>query len=116
MVVVLLVKGPHLPRALAFTSLLDSQANFLISDHTHDKLSRDNAVSTLRQTVLNQLRDTDADVTQLQDCFNAHLRQTFRDMIFETDVRCDGRHLDELRKISCKVRSFRMGLPEYHSK
>ncbi|KOB66018.1 Polyribonucleotide nucleotidyltransferase 1, mitochondrial, partial [Operophtera brumata] len=41
--------------------------------------------SVVDSTVLNQLRDTEADVTQLQDCFNAHLRQTFRDMIFETD-------------------------------
>ncbi|XP_063831070.1 polyribonucleotide nucleotidyltransferase 1, mitochondrial [Ostrinia nubilalis] len=75
----------------------------ILSDHTHDKISRDVAVSELRQTVLNQLRDTEADVNQLQDAFNANLKQIFRDMIFETDVRCDGRHLDDLRNISCEV-------------
>ncbi|XP_026756596.2 polyribonucleotide nucleotidyltransferase 1, mitochondrial [Galleria mellonella] len=75
----------------------------ILSDHSHDKLSRDIAISELRQTVLNQLRDTEADVGQLQDCFNTNLKQIFRDMIFETDTRCDGRHLDELRKISCQV-------------
>ncbi|XP_026332873.1 polyribonucleotide nucleotidyltransferase 1, mitochondrial [Hyposmocoma kahamanoa] len=75
----------------------------ILSDHSHDKLSRDLAISELRQTVLNQLRDTEADLTQLQDCFSSHLRQIFRDMIFENDIRCDGRHLDDLRKISCQV-------------
>ncbi|KAI8424803.1 hypothetical protein MSG28_006735 [Choristoneura fumiferana] len=75
----------------------------ILSDHSHDKTSRDVAIQDLRQTVLNQLRD-DGDLTQLQDAFNAHLRQTFRDVIFETDVRCDGRRLDELRNISCQVR------------
>ncbi|XP_038206983.1 polyribonucleotide nucleotidyltransferase 1, mitochondrial isoform X2 [Zerene cesonia] len=75
----------------------------ILSDYNHDKTSRDNAISELRQTVLNQLRDTEEDVAKLQDCFNKHLRQTFRDMIFETDTRCDGRGLDDLRKISCEV-------------
>ncbi|CAH2983536.1 unnamed protein product [Chilo suppressalis] len=74
----------------------------ILSDYSHDKTSRDIAISELRQTILNQLRDA-ADAGQLQDAFNAHLREIFRDMIFETDVRCDGRHLDELRKINCEV-------------
>ncbi|XP_049878134.1 polyribonucleotide nucleotidyltransferase 1, mitochondrial [Pectinophora gossypiella] len=75
----------------------------ILSDHSHDKLSRDNAISDLRQTVLNQLRDTEVDVNILQDAFNTNLKQIFRDMIFETDLRCDGRHLDDLRDISCQV-------------
>ncbi|XP_026498883.2 polyribonucleotide nucleotidyltransferase 1, mitochondrial [Vanessa tameamea] len=75
----------------------------ILSDFSHDKTSRDNAVSELRQTVLNQLRDTEVDVTLLQECFNSNLKQIFRDMIFETDVRCDGRGLDDLRKITCEV-------------
>lgn len=75
----------------------------ILSDFTHDKTSRDNAISDLRQTVLNQFRDTNIDVTRLQDCFNENLKQIFREMIFETDTRCDGRHLDQLRDISCQV-------------
>ncbi|XP_063627849.1 polyribonucleotide nucleotidyltransferase 1, mitochondrial [Cydia splendana] len=74
----------------------------ILSDYSHDKTSRDIAISDLRQTVLDQLRE-EGDPGQLQECFNSHLRQTFRDMIFETDTRCDGRRLDELRKISCQV-------------
>ncbi|KAJ0173479.1 hypothetical protein K1T71_010628 [Dendrolimus kikuchii] len=84
-------------------SLSTMKIREILSDHSHDKTSRDVAISELRQTVLNQLRDTEIDVTHLQDCFNTHLRQIFRDLIFETDLRCDGRHLDELRNISCQV-------------
>ncbi|CAB3249435.1 unnamed protein product [Arctia plantaginis] len=75
----------------------------ILSDASHDKMSRDNAISELRQTVLNQLRDESTQAIDLQECFNANLRQIFRDMIFETDTRCDGRHLDDLRNISCEV-------------
>ncbi|XP_023949906.2 polyribonucleotide nucleotidyltransferase 1, mitochondrial [Bicyclus anynana] len=75
----------------------------ILSDPNHDKISRDNAISEVRQTVLNQLRETEVDVTVLQDCFNTNLKKIFRDMIFETEVRCDGRGLDDLRKISCEV-------------
>ncbi|CAK1547457.1 unnamed protein product [Leptosia nina] len=75
----------------------------ILSDFSHDKISRDNAISELRQTVLNQLRDSEVDVGKLQDCFNGHLRQIFRDLIFETETRCDGRGLNDLRNISCEV-------------
>ncbi|CAG5004092.1 unnamed protein product [Parnassius apollo] len=84
-------------------SLSTMKIREILSDFSHDKTSRDNAISELRQTVINQLRDTEADVSLLQDCFNSHLRQLFRDLIFETETRCDGRGLDELRKINCEV-------------
>lgn len=48
-------------------------------------------------------------MTLLQDGFNNHLKEIFRDMIFENDVRCDGRGLDELRKISCEVGAMMYG-------
>uniref|UniRef100_A0A2A4JVY3 polyribonucleotide nucleotidyltransferase n=1 Tax=Heliothis virescens TaxID=7102 RepID=A0A2A4JVY3_HELVI len=96
---------PGLPQEIVDgVSILSSmKIREILSDYTHDKMSRDNAISDLRQTVLNQLRETEADVTQLQDCFNANLKRIFRDMIFEQEIRCDGRHLDELRPISCQV-------------
>ncbi|KAL4703578.1 hypothetical protein ACJJTC_006964 [Scirpophaga incertulas] len=75
----------------------------ILSDYTHDKISRDNAIAELRQMVLNQLRDTGLDPGPLQDTFNANLKEIFREMIFERNIRCDGRHLDELRKINCEV-------------
>ncbi|KAJ8723694.1 hypothetical protein PYW07_007674 [Mythimna separata] len=87
----------------AISSLSSMRIREILSDPGHDKMSRDYALADLRQIVMNQLRDTDADVQQIQDAFNANLKQIFREMIFETNVRCDGRHLDELRPISCAV-------------
>ncbi|XP_037293955.1 polyribonucleotide nucleotidyltransferase 1, mitochondrial [Manduca sexta] len=96
---------PQLEQSIidAIKSLSTMKIREILSDRTHDKISRDVAIAELRQTVLNQLRDTEVDVNQLSDGFNTHLRTIFRDMIFETDTRCDGRHLDELRNISCQV-------------
>ncbi|KPI92061.1 Polyribonucleotide nucleotidyltransferase 1, mitochondrial [Papilio xuthus] len=95
---------PHLPGdvADALRALCTMKIREILSDFSHDKTSRDAALAELRQTAVAQLRDA-GDPALLVDCFNAHLRQTFRDLIFETDVRCDGRALDELRKINCEV-------------
>ncbi|KAH9642991.1 hypothetical protein HF086_013552 [Spodoptera exigua] len=71
----------------AVSTLSSMKIREILSDYSHDKISRDNAISELRQMVLNQLRETEVDVTQLQDCFNANLKRIFRDMIFETDIR-----------------------------
>ncbi|KAJ2938502.1 hypothetical protein O0L34_g12997 [Tuta absoluta] len=80
----------------------------ILSDHTHDKLSRDNAISDLRQTVLNQFRESpDLDWGQLLEAYNNNVKQIFRSMVLETDTRCDGRHLDDLRNISCQVSLYK---------
>lgn len=72
------------------------------SDYSHDKTSRDNALSALRATVLNQLRDTNVEVSVLSDTFTDNLQQIFRDCIFD-GTRCDGRDECQLRDISCEV-------------
>lgn len=87
-------------------SLSTMKIREILSDHTHDKISRDLALQDLKQTVLNQLRDTELDVGVLTECFYSNLKQIFRDMVFETDIRCDGRHLDDLRNISCEVNLY----------
>ncbi|PZC71145.1 hypothetical protein B5X24_HaOG214031 [Helicoverpa armigera] len=96
---------PGLPQEIVdcINTLSSMKIREILSDYSHDKMSRDNAISDLRQTVLNQMRETEADVAQLQDCFNANLKSIFRDMIFEKEIRCDGRHLDDLRQIGCQV-------------
>ncbi|XP_068619272.1 polyribonucleotide nucleotidyltransferase 1, mitochondrial [Battus philenor] len=94
--------APPAAAADALRSLCTMKIREILSDWSHDKTSRDVALAELRQAVVAQLRD-DADAGALTDCFNAHLRQIFRDMIFETDTRCDGRALDQLREISCEV-------------
>ncbi|XP_026743161.1 polyribonucleotide nucleotidyltransferase 1, mitochondrial isoform X1 [Trichoplusia ni] len=87
----------------SISSMTTMKIREILSDYNHDKTSRDNEISNLRQMVLNQYRDSEFELGRIQDCFNENLRQIFRDMILDTEVRCDGRKLDDIRDINCKV-------------
>ncbi|XP_059610157.1 polyribonucleotide nucleotidyltransferase 1, mitochondrial [Phlebotomus argentipes] len=77
----------------------------IFRDETHDKISRDTAVNVLRENVLESVRSDfpDADVHQIEGTFSKYCREVFRELIFERNLRCDGRGLDDLRNISCKI-------------
>lgn len=74
-------------------------------DDKHDKISRDVAVQAIRSDVVDRVWSSypDADPTLIQDSFSNHCKQTFRDIIFEEERRCDGRSYDEIRNIACQV-------------
>ncbi|KAG8238639.1 hypothetical protein J437_LFUL018238 [Ladona fulva] len=74
----------------------------IFRDFSHDKLSRDNAVFTLRNEIMEKYQDKYA-TSAINEAFNMFCRELFRSMIFEDDLRCDGRKLDQLRNISCEV-------------
>lgn len=71
----------------------------------HHKISRDQAVNEIRTNVVDKVWSSypDTEPSLIQECFNKCCKQVFRDLIFEEDRRCDGRTLDEIRKISCQV-------------
>lgn len=77
-------------------------------DFEHHKISRDEAISQIREeTVSKVLEDyPDTDRTLVNDAFNKLARDMFRSLIFETNIRCDGRALTDLRPISCSVDLF----------
>ncbi|XP_012276003.1 polyribonucleotide nucleotidyltransferase 1, mitochondrial [Orussus abietinus] len=77
----------------------------IFMDSSHDKLSRDEAVNKLKTDILESMKRSysDLDVTAVVNAFNVVCRETFRSLIFENNSRCDGRTLEELRKISCEV-------------
>lgn len=78
-------------------------------DHTHDKISRDNAINDLRNNVLEALKEStnaDYDVKLAERIFGKITKDIFRTLILETDVRCDGRPIDGIRDISCQVDLF----------
>lgn len=82
----------------------------IFNDYSHDKLSRDNAVNLLRNDVFEKIKTNFADIEDLSlvvDKFNQTCKDVFRNNIFETDKRCDGREMDELRNISCQVLFFK---------
>ncbi|XP_046485612.1 polyribonucleotide nucleotidyltransferase 1, mitochondrial [Neodiprion pinetum] len=77
----------------------------IFRDHKHDKISRDNAVNNIRTDVIEKIKQEhpNIDSTVVSEEFSALSKEIFRSLIFEDNVRCDGRELHELRDISCQV-------------
>ncbi|XP_012219490.1 polyribonucleotide nucleotidyltransferase 1, mitochondrial isoform X2 [Linepithema humile] len=88
--------------------LSEAKLQDIFSDYTHDKISRDNAVKDLRNNVIKTLQDdnADLDVRSAENIFGKIIKDVFRTLILEKDVRCDGRLLNGLRDISCQVNLF----------
>ncbi|XP_018048398.1 PREDICTED: polyribonucleotide nucleotidyltransferase 1, mitochondrial [Atta colombica] len=88
--------------------LSEGKLQDIFSNHTHDKISRDMAVNDLRNCVIETLRNNDADldVKLAEKIFGKIVKDVFRALILEKDVRCDGRSPSDLRDISCQVDLF----------
>lgn len=87
-------------------SLSEMRVKEVLQNFTLDKLQRDNALTEIRTDVMEKIRLNfpDLDPSLLAEVYNNQIvKNMFRELIFETDIRCDGRNLDELRKIECKV-------------
>ncbi|XP_011066104.1 PREDICTED: polyribonucleotide nucleotidyltransferase 1, mitochondrial isoform X1 [Acromyrmex echinatior] len=88
--------------------LSEEKLQDIFSNHTHDKISRDMAVNDLRNSVIETLRNdnVDLDVKLAEKIFGKIVKDVFRTLILEKDVRCDGRSPSHLRDISCQVDLF----------
>lgn len=106
-------KGKNLQLTEEIVNAIKTVSSLLLKeifrDGTHDKLSRDNAVSALRQEVVENIWSSfpDYDVNQITDALNKHIIEMFREIILEENKRCDGRNFEDLRKISCEVDLFK---------
>jgi len=69
-------------RELSETKLQD-----IFSNHTHDKISRDNAVKDLRDSVIEILRNDNVDLQLAEKIFGKIVKDVFRTLILEKDVR-----------------------------
>lgn len=80
----------------------------IFSNSSHDKFSRDNAVTLVRQEVTTQVWSSfpDYDISDIIEEFNKFTIATFRRLYLEENLRCDGRGFDDLRKIMCNVGMF----------
>ncbi|RZC34229.1 polyribonucleotide nucleotidyltransferase 1, mitochondrial [Asbolus verrucosus] len=93
----------------AIRSLCEMRVRKIFTDYSHDKLSRDNALSDVRTDVSEKTKSSfpNLDLTVLTDTYNKIVKQIFRDLIFEEEKRCDGRLYDQLRNIECKVNLYK---------
>jgi polyribonucleotide nucleotidyltransferase len=92
----------------AVRSLSEMRIRKIFTDYSHDKLSRDNALTGVRTDVTEKIRSSfpDLDLNVLGETYNKFVKQVFRDLIFEEEKRCDGREFDQLRNIECKVNLY----------
>ena len=74
----------------AVKSMSEMRLREIFRDHTHDKLSRDIAVSAVRTDVIDKLKQSfseSVDINAIIESFNQVCKQTFRSLIFEDNIR-----------------------------
>ncbi|XP_058460069.1 polyribonucleotide nucleotidyltransferase 1, mitochondrial [Malaya genurostris] len=89
----------------AVRTMSEMRLREIFNDFSHDKFSRDNAVTNTRIDTIDKVWSSypSSDPALITECFNRFCKIVFREMVFEENRRCDGRNLDDLRKISCSV-------------
>ncbi|XP_062562570.1 polyribonucleotide nucleotidyltransferase 1, mitochondrial [Armigeres subalbatus] len=89
----------------AVRTMSEMRLREIFRDFAHDKFSRDKAISHTRADTIDKVWSSypNVDAGLISECFNNFCKNVFREMIFEENRRCDGRQLDDLRKISCSV-------------
>lgn len=95
-----------------FQALAYSNLHEIFTDYEHDKLTRDNAISQVKNSVINSILKSEAGLnsppgslytySSLNDIFYKFVRKVVRNLALNESKRVDGRKLDELRPISCK--------------
>lgn len=73
----------------AVKELSEMKVQDIFLDHKHDKLSRDNAINNLRDDVIKTLHNNNPnfDVTLIEKAFRGIVKDIFRKLILEKDVR-----------------------------
>ncbi|CAF0929476.1 unnamed protein product [Brachionus calyciflorus] len=95
-------------QALAYSHLYD-----IFTDYEHDKISRDNAITQVKNSVINSIQKSSLNPDEispgssysysaLNEIFYKFVRKVVRDLALNESKRVDGRKLHELRPISCK--------------
>ncbi|XP_014768879.1 polyribonucleotide nucleotidyltransferase 1, mitochondrial [Octopus bimaculoides] len=92
----------------AIKSMSNLRIKEVFQDPRHDKISRDEAISVIRSDVLEKVKETYPDTEQgaLVQSFGAICKEIFRNQILDTNTRCDGRGLTDVRDIHCQVNLF----------
>lgn len=89
----------------AVRTMSEMRLREIFRDFSHDKFSRDQAVTKTRMDTLDKVWSSypSVDPALITECFNKFTKSVFREMVFEENRRCDGRYLDDLRKITSSV-------------
>lgn len=74
----------------------------------HDKGSRDAALNVIRNKALEvqTVHFPEEEKIIHENAFSSIVKECYRDVVFETGIRSDGRKVDELRPLSCDINLF----------
>ncbi|KAL3212642.1 hypothetical protein MRX96_008051 [Rhipicephalus microplus] len=80
----------------------------ILSDSNHDKVSRDEALSAVKDDVIEKLQESfpGTESYLLNEAFTSVVKETFRQQVLTNEQRFDGRSLTDLRDISCQIDLF----------
>ncbi|KAM9847629.1 polyribonucleotide nucleotidyltransferase 1, mitochondrial [Aulostomus maculatus] len=81
----------------------------VFTNHSHEKISRDEAINKIRLETEEHLREKmpQAEPFDIIESFNVVVKEVFRNLVLNEYMRCDGRELTALRDISCEVDLFK---------
>ncbi|XP_012150090.1 polyribonucleotide nucleotidyltransferase 1 isoform X2 [Megachile rotundata] len=86
----------------------ESELHNIFTCYSYDKISRDNAISYLKNKMLESISDHDSKfIAAATKAFSTITREVFRSVVYQVEKRCDGREFDELRPIECQVDLFK---------
>lgn len=93
----------------AIKLISENRLRAILRDFSHDKISRDVAISTVRNDVMEKMKAhfPETDTMIISESFNKFFKELFRKLILDEEIRCDGRKLTDIRKISCDVDLYR---------
>jgi len=81
----------------------------VFTNYEHNKLSRDQELEAIRQDAMEKLKEnfTEESYSLLSDAYHNVLKNIYAELVVQTEKRCDGRLLTELRPISCEINLFK---------
>ncbi|KIH59500.1 putative polyribonucleotide nucleotidyltransferase, partial [Ancylostoma duodenale] len=86
-------------------ALCEERLYYILSDPTHDKVSRDNAIKEVGSDVLESIKD--GDPSMIQAIFRHLTKKALRDLVLDHNMRCDGRGITDFRPITITVDVFK---------
>ena len=90
-------------------SLATPRVKEILNNYTLDKIARFEAIKGVQDEVFVVVKEAhpDVDPSIFKEAFTSVIRDTYKQVLNETKVRCDGRKFDELRPVSCKVNLYK---------
>ncbi|CAJ0610029.1 unnamed protein product [Cylicocyclus nassatus] len=86
-------------------ALCEERLYYILTDPTHDKISRDEAIKEVGKDVVTSIPD--GDPALIQSIYRFLTKKALRDLILDNNMRCDGRGLNDFRPITISVDVFK---------